>query len=198
MSDLIEDTYLPVTMLSKRKLHQGFRTVTQYDYREEGSELIIRRELVDGRHAVAIIAFDEERDLLVMIRQFRLGAQLGTGFGQTVEVPAGMIDPGEEPIETARRELREETGLEASTVKPACTFLTTPGVTDEVLHLFYARIDSTQLSKEAGVEGESEQTFPFTLTLDEALNAMDENRIHNGIVMLALMWFARHKQQLIG
>lgn len=196
MKTKFEDTFLPVTIERQDTSFDSFRKVVTYAYREDQSGNRATRELVSGSHAVAVVTFDPVLQKLVMIRQFRLGAQLGTGKGMTIEIPAGMIDEGESPLETAKRELIEETGLTANRIELLCQFLTTPGVTDEVLHLFYAEVDASNLTKEAGLASETEQTFPFLLTVDDALEAMDENRIYNGIVMVGLMWFARNRSKL--
>ena len=196
MTTIIEDTHLPISIDLQETSFEAFRKVVTYDYRENASQLSARREIVTGRHAVAIVAYDPKIERLVMIRQFRLGAQLGTGKGMTIEIPAGLIDEGETAENTARRELLEETGLTTTKVQPLCQFLTTPGMTDEVLHLFYAEVDATNLVERAGADGESEQTFPFTSTLEEAMDAVDSNALYNGIVMLGLLWFMRHKNSL--
>ncbi|MGI9365694.1 MAG: NUDIX domain-containing protein [Rhizobiaceae bacterium] len=188
----VRDTHLPVTIKHQEIAHVGFRQVVNYTYSEVQSGLTARREIIKGRHAIAVVAHDPELEKLVMIRQFRLGAQLGTDQGFTVELAAGLIDEGEDEATAAKRELLEETGLEARRLEPMCRFLTTPGMTDEVLHIFYAEVDASKLAGEAGHSSESEQTFPFLLTLDEAMEAVDTNAIYNGIVMLSLMWFSRN------
>jgi ADP-ribose pyrophosphatase len=192
----VRDVHLPVTIESQTEVFRGFRKMDVIEYVEDGSGLRAKRELVEGRHAVAVVVFDPQLEKLVMIRQFRLGAQLGTGHGFTCEIVAGLIDEGEEPINSAKRELTEETGLVAKRIEPLCQFLTTPGLTSEVIHLFYAEVDASNMARSAGMEDETEQTFPFLLTYDEAMEAVDQNAIFNGIVMLGLMWFSRHRDKL--
>jgi ADP-ribose pyrophosphatase len=70
---------------------------------------------------------------VVLIRQFRHAAD-----GEVWEVPAGRLDPGEAPERCAARELEEETGLTAGRLEPLLTIYTTPGFTDERIHLFSA------------------------------------------------------------
>ncbi len=197
MKAVVEDKELSVTIKTAENKFEGFRKVISFSYQEDQSGIAATREIVTARHAVAVVTFDPVLNKLVMIRQFRLGAQLGTGKGFAAEFPAGLIDDGEQAEQTAHRELLEETGLTASTVRPLCQFLTTPGLTDEVIHLYYAEVDASELLDEAGHAGESEQTFPFLLSIDEALHALDNNTIYNGIVMVGLMWFVRNKDQLV-
>lgn len=193
----MKDDTLAITITDRTKPYQGFRQVEVIDYRETESGITARRELMTGTRAVTVVAHDPDLDLLLMVRQFRLGAHIGTGFGMTAEFVAGMIDPGEEPEESVRRELLEETGITAKAVVPICRFLTTPGLSDETIDLYYTQVDASDLPEEAGVAHETEQTFPFTVALDEALTALDENHIYNGIVMVGLLRFAREKDALM-
>jgi ADP-ribose pyrophosphatase len=72
---------------------------------------------------------------VVMIRQFRHAAD-----GPVWEIPAGRLEPGEAPEQCARRELAEEAGYEAEELRALTTIFTTPGFTDERIHLFLAGV----------------------------------------------------------
>lgn len=72
---------------------------------------------------------------VVLIRQFRHAAD-----GPIWEIPAGRLEPGEAPDQCARRELAEEAGYEAEELRPLTTIYTTPGFTDERIHLFLAGV----------------------------------------------------------
>src|SRR5436853_6182944 len=71
--------------------------------------------------------------VILMLRQFRYAAA-----GPLWEIPAGTLAPGETPEACARRELLEEAGVSAEQVAPLTSTWTTPGITDEVIHLFLA------------------------------------------------------------
>jgi ADP-ribose pyrophosphatase len=99
---------------------------------------IFRVERRDGRDvvvhgpAVAIVAVDRE-GRVVLVRQDRVPAG-----GKLLELPAGGVENGEAPLATAQRELREETGLHGGEWAEIATFFTTPGYSDEKMHLFLA------------------------------------------------------------
>ncbi|RMG31464.1 MAG: NUDIX hydrolase [Gammaproteobacteria bacterium] len=94
-----------------------------------------RLELEVVRHpgGAAVVALDAH-DRVCLLRQWRHAAG-----GWLWELPAGRLEPGEPPLETARRELEEEAGLQAGHWDPLGRILTTPGFCDELIHLFLAR-----------------------------------------------------------
>lgn len=89
-------------------------------------------EIAQTPDAVAIVALDAEQRI-VFVRQKRVA----TG-GKVLELPAGLIDEGEEPLETAQRELREETGLRGGDWRELASFWTSPGFVDERVTVFLA------------------------------------------------------------
>src|SRR6266498_5092256 len=90
------------------------------------------REIVEHPGAVAIVAIDRE-DMLTLVRQRREAV-----CKELLELPAGTLEEGEAPLESARRELEEETGLTGGTWREAAAFYTTPGFCRERMHLFIA------------------------------------------------------------
>jgi ADP-ribose pyrophosphatase len=90
------------------------------------------KEIVEHPGAVAVVAVDRER-MVTLVRQRREPARK-----QLVELPAGTLEEGEAPLETARRELDEETGLTGGDWREVTAFFTTPGFCRERMHLFFA------------------------------------------------------------
>ena len=90
-------------------------------------------EVVRHPGASAVVALDEHEHV-VLVRQYRHAAG-----GFIWEIPAGKLDPGEPPDSCARRELREEAGLDAAEMTPLGMIFTAPGFCDEQIHLFLAR-----------------------------------------------------------
>lgn len=118
---------------------------------------------------------------VLLIRQYRYAAE-----GYIWEVPAGRLDPGETPLECAHRELREETGCTAECVEPLCTMYTTPGFTDERIHLFMAvGLTHGELGREAD---EFMETVPMALSA--ALGLIERGEIQDGKTAVALLYAA--------
>lgn len=91
------------------------------------------REVVEYAGAVAVVALNEAKEVF-LVRQYRHPVNK-----ELVEIPAGKMEEGEEPLHCAQRELEEETGLKAGRWQALCSFYSTPGFTNERMHLFLAR-----------------------------------------------------------
>jgi ADP-ribose pyrophosphatase len=89
-------------------------------------------EIADTPDAVAILALDGD-ERVVLVRQQRVAAG-----GKLLELPAGLIDEGETPLQTAKRELREETGLRGGSWRELASFYSSPGFTNERVWVFEA------------------------------------------------------------
>jgi ADP-ribose pyrophosphatase len=89
------------------------------------------KEIVEHGAAVAIVPISDGQ--VTLVRQKRVATQ-----GKVLELPAGILEDGEAPLESARRELREETGLHGGEWAEVAVFYTSPGFTDEKIHLFIA------------------------------------------------------------
>jgi ADP-ribose pyrophosphatase len=117
---------------SKEVLKNKLFTITEELARDpDGFE--IHRFIVRHPGSAVMLAVDEE-DRMLLVRQFRLPA------GKELwELPAGRLDPGESPLESAQRELREETGYLAKTWTHLVTFWPSPGYVGEKMDIFLAR-----------------------------------------------------------
>lgn len=158
----------------------GSRIAVRVDEIERSDGHRSTREIVEHPGAVAIIAWDGAR--VAMVRQWRHA----TG-GALLEIPAGTLEPGEAPLETARRELAEEMGLAAAEWVTGPTFYTAPGFCTELMHVFLA----TGLTEASGDADADEMLEPSWLDLADALAACDDGRITDAKTMAGLAWLAR-------
>lgn len=123
------------TLLSTRRMYRGKILDLDVDEVSLGTgERRSVREVIRKAPCVAVLAVREGVPLqVVLVQQFRYAISQ-----EIVEVPAGIVDPGETPEAAARRELQEETGYTAAKWRSMGQYYPSPGFTDEVVHLFLA------------------------------------------------------------
>src|SRR5690606_25386888 len=117
--------------IKSESIFQGKVISLQVDTVELPNGNTATREIVKHPGAVAVVALYEDR--LIVVEQFRKPLERSL-----VEIPAGKLEAGEEPLTAAKRELEEETGFTAASLRPLCSFYTSPGFADEILHLYLA------------------------------------------------------------
>ncbi|WP_029556966.1 NUDIX domain-containing protein [Xanthobacter sp. 91] len=195
----MEDRPARVDVEGPELLAKGFRPYERYRlvlHHADGTSDHQVRDIVRGGQVIAVLGYDPERDLVVMIRQFRLSAHLSSNRGDLVEIVAGMVEPGEALEDAARRECVEEAGVAPRALLPILTFTPSPGITDELASIFLGVLDASRLPERAGSREETEMTQPFALPVDEALAAIAEGRCLNGVLILALQWLALNRARL--
>jgi ADP-ribose pyrophosphatase len=118
-------------VLGSRTIFEGNILKLRVDDVEASDGHRATREVIDTRGAVGIVCVHD--DDIVLVRQYR------HAVGEVLlEIPAGMVDPGEDPETTASRELVEEVGLRPRRLEHLVTFLPSPGFTNHRLHLYLA------------------------------------------------------------
>jgi ADP-ribose pyrophosphatase len=130
--------------------------------------------------AVVLPLLDDGRVVLIRNHRFSVGRELW-------ELPAGTIDAGEPPAETAARELEEETGYRAARVEPLLGFYSSPGICDERMHGFLA----TGLTRAVQRLEETERIEVESRTADELRDMIRRGDIEDGkTIALGLYWLA--------
>jgi len=119
--------------LSTERIYQGRAVNLRVDSVEKPNGKRTRREVVEHSDCVAVVVMDD-KDNVLLVRQFRKAVDKFL-----LEIPAGGIDPGEEPVDCVRRELQEEVGYLPKKVERLGGFYSTPGYTTEYLYLYLAR-----------------------------------------------------------
>jgi 8-oxo-dGTP pyrophosphatase MutT (NUDIX family) len=135
------------------------------------------REVVEHPGAVAVVVHDGER--LFLVRQPREAV----GDPGLLELPAGKLDEGEDPLDTAKRELAEEIGKGARTWRRLTSFYTSPGFADEECHVYLA----TDLYDERADTEENERIEIVEVPLGELDRVIQECRDAKSLV--GLLWF---------
>ncbi len=174
--------------ISSRRVHTG-RVLNldidrvRFPNGEEGELEMIRHP---GASAVVPFLSDPAGNdpQVLLLKQYRYAAE-----SYLYEIPAGLLGPGEDPAACARRELAEETGCTAARVEHMITMYSTPGFTDERIHLFLA-VGLTQ-----GVTEHEHDEFieVETMTLSRALELVERGEIKDGKTLVGLLFAAGYR-----
>jgi ADP-ribose diphosphatase len=118
--------------LDTERIYQGKIINLRLDTVEMLSGGTTKREIVEHDPCTAIVAVDSEKNVL-LVRQYRKPVEKAL-----LEIPAGGVEKGENPLESARRELEEETGFTAERWEHLSVFYTSPGFCTECMYLYLA------------------------------------------------------------
>lgn len=139
------------------------------------------RDIVKHNGAVAVLAWPTPHDI-ILVQQFRYA----TGK-QLWEIPAGKLEPGEEPADCAARELSEEAGLWPLQLEHVYSFYTSPGFSSEILHLYNAK----NLKSMEGCTDADEFLKAATIPFVEAFDWLNKGKIIDAKTIIALLWASR-------
>lgn len=190
-----------VLNLTKKVRYKGFFSLIEYrfQYRKfDGSiSKVISREILERGHAVVLLAYDVKRDKVVLIEQIRIAAIESQDTPWLLELIAGMIDHHGESIEdVARREAKEEAGIEIGRCKPILSYLASPGGLTEKLHILVGEVDSSMAVGIHGLAEEDEDIKVHVVTREQAYLWVEQGIINNAASIIALQWLQLQYQKL--
>jgi ADP-ribose pyrophosphatase len=140
--------------------------------------------------------YDPDRDTVVLIEQFRIGAYAAGTEPWLIEVVAGIIEPGEDAAEVVRREAVEEAGREIRDLVTIGTFLMTPGGSSETVAMFCGRVDSEGAGGIHGLDHEGEDIRVFAVPAEDALDRVLAQERPNAITVITLQWLLLNRAGL--
>ena len=190
----LSDSAVQVVLSGPEDRGGGFYRYERYRVALDGA--VVERDCVRIGRVVVILPVDLERDEIVLIRQFRLGAHLALGRGDVVEVPAGRVEPGEDVAAAAGRECQEETGVAPRSLVPIFELMPSPGMSDERMFFFLATVDASKVPERAGAAHEQEDTRPLCVPIGRALEALHAGALHYGAAVIGLQWLALNRNRL--
>ena len=180
MAELIQQGDYPEiseTILGSERAYRGsFLQVDRVDLRlPNGNETV--HEVIRHNGAVGIVALDDQGRIL-LVRQYRTALER-----VTLEIPAGKLELGEDPLVCAKRELSEETGYTADAIEYLCPIATAAGYSDEIIHLYLA----TGLHPGAAHPDEDEFVVCEWVDVETLVNSVLDKRIEDSKTVIAAL-----------
>lgn len=180
---ILSDDYYPLRKVSYEQLRRDGRWQEQ------------QREVYDSASGAAVLLYNRARRTVVLTRQFRIGARLGSLVGGSdgflLEATAGVLD-GAAPAERAKAEACEETGYALDRLDPVMDLYVSPGSTTERIHLFVAEYDpGRRCGPGGGKPEEGEDIEVLELDFDDALALIDTGGIRDAKTVLLLLHLER-------
>ncbi len=177
--------------LDSRRAYAGRLISVDVDTVRMPNGKTVELEMIRHPGAAAVVPLlsepDSEDPHVLLLRQYRYAAS-----GMIWEIPAGVLEAGEDPAACAGRELREETGAEARQIQHLTTIYTTPGFTDEQIHIFLA----TGITAGAADLQPDEMIEVRALPLSRVLEMIRDGEIVDGKSIVALLYVAGFRLDL--
>jgi ADP-ribose pyrophosphatase len=173
-------------VIDSRRIYEGRKARLRVDTIQLPGGRTSEREILEHNAVAAIVPLDED-GCVVMVRQYRLAAE-----EVLLEIPAGVVDPGETPEEGAQRELAEETGTCAGILTKLAEFYVSPGISTEVIHLFLAE----DLQPASAVADEDEDIVIQKIPLSTAVLMAERSEFADAKTITGVLLAARVRRLL--
>jgi len=174
------------------RVYEGFmsldRAVVRYERYDGTMSPPVSRLTLERGDAVGVLLYDPARDQVVLVEQFRYPAYAAGERGWLMEIVAGTVRRGLDPLEVARAEVREEAGYEVDRLEHLATCFLSPGGSSERVHIYLARISVDERKwPGGGLAGEGEETRVCVLGRQEALDLVQSGTIADAKTIIALV-----------
>lgn len=191
-----------VTIHERHEGYRGFFELADFSFdhsRFDGTRSpLLRREAFLAFDAALVLPYDPKTDHILLIEQLRFGPVWRDDPNPWVFEPiAGLVDPGEDPADTARREAKEESGLSLGQLEPMVQVYASPGYSTEFFHCFLAVTDlSDFVASGNGLASEHEDIRSHVLAFDDAMAFVQTGEINAGPLIMMLYWLAAERGRL--
>lgn len=184
-----------VELLERRLVYEGHFRMLRYRIRHAqfSGQMgpVLSREVFERGWAACVLPYDPVRDQVVLVEQFRMGAYEGQAENPwLIEPIAGIVEAGETPEGVARREAREEAGLEVEGLIEIADYFTSPGGASEHCKAYIGRVDAQGVGGIHGLDDEGEDIRVHVVPFAEALGWLREGRLRVSTTLITMQWLA--------
>ncbi|SER16023.1 ADP-ribose pyrophosphatase [Amphritea atlantica] len=193
-------TAADAAIIQQQRTCDGFFKINRLTIRHslfEGGAIEIVREQFQRGDAVCVLLFDPDKESVVLVEQFRVGALGKADSPWLLELVAGIVEPGETPDDVAMREAQEEAGAAIYDIVPITRYLPSAGGSDEYVDLLCARVDSADVGGVHGLADEGEDILVHVLPFAEVCELVANGTIDNAATIIAVQWLQLNRQRLL-
>ena len=191
-----------LTIEKQDLVYDGFFKLYKIQFRHKlfagGESGTVTRELLYKGAASAVIAYDPQRDQVILVEQVRIGAYVANSNKSPwlFQLIAGMAEEKDKPPEVALREAQEEAGITIQEIIPAVSVWDSPGGVFERIHLFAGKVDASQAGGLHGLAEEHEDIKVHVVSREQAYQWVENGQIDNSIAVIGLQWLQLNYQRL--
>ena len=185
---------------NQKRILDGFIKVdelqVEFDRFDQQGRNSVKRYNLERPEAAAVILENVSNNSVIIVEQFRFAvASRSTHKAWVLEIIAGLVDPGEEPIEAAYRETLEESGYQVKQLEHLYTFYASIGISNELVSIFYGQVsDADKIEKGGGLEIENEDIKIHEIPIPELMDMLRNGEINDSKTIMAIQWLALKKQ----
>ncbi len=192
-------------ILTKKTLSAEIIKLYEYEFEIDSLNLDkkqtrkLKREIAHYGDSVFVLIFAPDIDSFIFTKEFRAGVFLNDSNDPPFiyGCVAGMIDEHKLPEEIARKEAKEEAGLDIDKLRLIASVYTSPGHVTEKTYIFYTEVEGTPKTGLFGLEHESEEIMTHVVKKSDVYKMMDELKIVDAMTLLALNWFRANEKNNI-
>lgn len=156
----------------------------------------ITRTSITRNSAIAVLLYQPEQDVVILVEQFRVGGIEGKQSPWILEPVAGMIENGYSAVDTAHKEAKEESGCDILELIPIGKYLASPGISNEVTLVYCGRINAYTSGSVHGVDAEHENIKVHAMPVAQALTLLEAGEILAVGTVVCLQWLKINYIQL--
>ncbi|WP_397299089.1 NUDIX domain-containing protein [Nonlabens ulvanivorans] len=183
---------------NEKTVYNGFFKVLEaqvtHDKIKQSGSIEATRICLERGDSVAVLIYETDTDSFLFTKQFRYPSAR-RNHPWMLELVAGSVEEGENPMDCAQREIEEEIGYETNELELITTYFPSPGGCSEQIHLYYTEVNSSQKTlKGGGAVSEKEDIELIKIKCNDIKKQLDEGAFNNSISLIGIQWYLLNKR----